>query len=443
MDSLSEEGFVDIASGWVGRTAFTSDDVYRRETERIFDRSWIFLAHETEIPNPGDYVTRRLGSAPVVVVRDDSGEIRALLNSCRHRGTRVCRADAGRAASFVCPYHGWSYRTDGRLITTSFDRHFPEGTDFSQLGLVPVPRLEKKFGLVFGCWDEDAVPLDDWLGDIAWYLNAFFDRTPLGMETLAPPHRWRVEANWKIGALNFIGDSQHVPTTHAGPITLDRVRSAREGFTVAGEDSFQVVTDGGHGCTLTYLAPGMPEQNYLTHDADMLAFYANNLCPEQLGMLHHLRVCVGTVFPNLSFIETQVASGQKAVILRLWQPLGGTRMEVISWVLAEREASAAYKASVLHKGVHNFGAAGVFEQDDMELWASATEASDNPVAARYPFSFHTCLPYLDAPVADFRWPGRAYRPSDTEVAQFAFMCHWDGLMRTGALPQRKGNGNVR
>ena len=434
MKSPTYKGLVDAETGFVGREAFTSDEIYADETSRIFDRSWIYLGHESEIPNAGDYVTRTLGSAPVVVARTDAGDVHAVLNSCRHRGAKLCRDDSGRAKKFVCPYHGWSYANNGSLITTTFDHHFPEDTDFSQFDLVAVPRLETKFGLIFGSWNADVPPLDAYLNDMGWYLEAFFDRTPLGMEVLSPPHRWQVAANWKIGALNFIGDSQHIGTTHIGPLTLDSVRSAREGFTQAGQQSFQVVMDEGHGCTLTYLGPGMPAENYRTHDDDLSPLFAENLSAEQVRMLHHLRVCVGTVFPNLSIIETQVARGEKAVILRLWQPTGPRSMEVLSWVFAEKEANNAYKQSVLRRGFHNFGAAGVFEQDDMELWISATEASNNPIAAQYPYSFHTSLPYQDTPDTSYGWPGRAYRPSDTEVAQFEFMRQWDRRMRDADNP---------
>ena len=149
----------------------------------------------------------------------------------------------------------------------------------------------------------------------------------------------------------------------------------------------------------------------------------------QLSMMHHLRVVVGNVFPNFSFIENQVALGKKAVIIRQWQPISGTEMEVLSWVLAEREATAEYKDRALKHGFHNFGAAGVFEQDDLELWASATQASDNPIAQRYPYSFHSSLPFDNAPIDNGKGPGRAYRPSNTEVAQLAFMRRWDAAMR--------------
>jgi len=423
-------GWVDVERGLVSREAFTSDDVYRQEMSRIFDRTWIYLAHESEIPSPGDYVVRQLGSAPVIVVRDDGGQIRVMLNSCRHRGTKLCRADAGRIDNLTCPFHGWTYQRGGALITTGFDHHFPDGTDFSELGLVHAPRVDSFHGLVFACWEPDVIDLTEYLGDIGWYLTAFFDRTPDGMEVLAPPHRWRTRANWKIGSLNFIGDRQHTATTHIGPSTLDQDRSIRDGFRKARQDSFHVVTDEGHGCTLTYLALGMPAKSYNTHAEALQPLYKQSLKPDQVAMLHHLRVSVGTIFPNLSFIESQAGSGEKAVILRLWQPVSGTEMEVLSWVFAEREATAEYKDRVLRNGFHNFGAAGVFEQDDMELWASATAASDNPIARRHPYSFQTSLRYLDAPAEDHKWPGRAHRPADTEVAQFHFMRRWDALMQS-------------
>ena len=421
--------WVDAANGTVSREIFVSEDVFRLELDRIFHRLWIFLAHETEIPNPGDYVVRTMGGVPVIVVRGGSGEVRVMLNSCRHRGTKLCRGEAGNARHFVCPYHGWSYALDGRLISTSYDEHLPADMDKADWGLVPAPKAETYKGLVFAAWDPRVSELRDYLGDIAWYLDTLFWRTPGGMEVLAPPHRWRARANWKIGALNFIGDGQHVATTHAGPSTLNRLHSKKEGFFVRGGDSFQVVTDEGHGCTLTYLAPGMPEENYLTHPPRLRDAYAETLSAGQLAVMHHLRVMVGNVFPNFSFIENQVALGEKAVLIRQWQPVSGTEVEVLSWVLAEREASAEYRDRALKHGFHNFGAAGVFEQDDLELWASATQASDNPIAQRFPYSFHSSLPFDDAPIENAKGPGRVYRPSNTEVAQLAFMRHWDAAMR--------------
>jgi PAH dioxygenase large subunit len=423
--------WVDEKAGTVSRRAFIDDDVHDLEIDKIFLRSWGFLCHETEIENAGDFVVRRLGNAEVIVTRDEKGDIVAVLNSCRHRGAQLCRSASGNSRRFVCPYHGWTYERSGKLITTTFDQHLPPGLDLSQWGLPRVPRVESHKGLIFGCWREDVGSLSDYIGEFAWYLDPFLARTPSGMEVLAPPHRWRTRCNWKVGALNFVGDAQHVLTTHAGPLTLDPVRAARAGFATAAENSFQVATDQGHGCTLTYLAPGLPQDAYQTHPADLESLYTA-VAPGQRDMLKNLRVIVGTIFPNLSFIETQVGPAQKAVIFRQWTPISGTEMEVLSWVFAEREASSEYKDAVLKKGIHNFGAAGVFEQDDVELWASATRASDNPIAAQYPYSFHTALPYMQAAEQDSNWPGRVYRPADTEVAQLEFMRQWNRLMQTEA-----------
>src|ERR1700745_2251261 len=109
------------------------------------------------------------------------------------------------------------------------------------------------------------------------------------MEVRAPPHRWRARSNWKVGALNFVGDSQHILTTHVGPLTLDPVRAARAGFATAAENSFQVVTDQGHGCTLTYLAPGLPEEAYQTHPRDLEPLYADRLPRGPPHLLKELR----------------------------------------------------------------------------------------------------------------------------------------------------------
>ena len=110
------KGLVDVAAGQISREIFVNDGIYREELERVFARSWLFVGHESQIPNPGDFFVSAMGEKSVILCRDRAGQIHVFLNSCRHRGMKVCRYDEGSTAVFTCPYHGWSYSTDGRLV---------------------------------------------------------------------------------------------------------------------------------------------------------------------------------------------------------------------------------------------------------------------------------------------------------------------------------------
>jgi len=107
--------WVDVEAGTAARAIFTDQAIWQLEQERVFARSWLFLAHASELPQPGDYVTRQLSNDPVLVVRGEDGTVRAFHNSCPHRGTQLCRADAGNAKTFRCPYHGWVFGLEGEL----------------------------------------------------------------------------------------------------------------------------------------------------------------------------------------------------------------------------------------------------------------------------------------------------------------------------------------
>ena len=101
-------------------SVYTSQDVFDTEMDRIYGQGWVFVAHESEVPEPGDYVTRRVGRQPVIVSRARDGSVYVLSNRCAHRGNRICNLDQGNASSFRCPYHGWTYAGDGRLVASAF-----------------------------------------------------------------------------------------------------------------------------------------------------------------------------------------------------------------------------------------------------------------------------------------------------------------------------------
>ena len=109
------ERYVKLEDGLVSRKIFFDPEIYQIELERIFARCWLFLGHESQIPEPGDYMTAYMGEDPILVCRGNDGTVRAFLNSCRHRGMKVCRADRGNARQFTCSFHGWTYTNSGEL----------------------------------------------------------------------------------------------------------------------------------------------------------------------------------------------------------------------------------------------------------------------------------------------------------------------------------------
>ncbi|MBV9583581.1 MAG: Rieske 2Fe-2S domain-containing protein, partial [Alphaproteobacteria bacterium] len=130
---------VDLQSGQISREIFVNETIYQEELERVFARAWLFVGHESQIPHPGDFAVAGMGEESVILCRDRAGEVHVFLNSCRHRGMKVCRYDEGNTAVFTCPYHGWSYSTDGRLVGVPFFREaYHSQLDRSQWGLVEV-----------------------------------------------------------------------------------------------------------------------------------------------------------------------------------------------------------------------------------------------------------------------------------------------------------------
>ena len=206
---------VDTRQGLLDRRIFVSKDIYQQELERIFARCWLFLGHETQIPNPNDFLATYMGEDPVLLCRGADGTIRAFLNMCRHRGNRVCRADQGNATSFMCTYHGWCYSNDGKLIGVPGMKEIYSGElDMKQWGLVEVAQLGIHKGLIFATFDPKAPPLLEYLGGQENELGVMFDRRAGGTEIIGGVHKWVMNANWKYAADNFFGDDGHHTITH-------------------------------------------------------------------------------------------------------------------------------------------------------------------------------------------------------------------------------------
>src|SRR5579885_2891164 len=99
----------------VAARLYTDPEIFEREMTQIFERSWVWVAHESELAQPGNFKSTSVGRQPVIVTRDRKGTLHTMLNRCRHRGASLCEKPSGKANGFTCPYHAWSYGLDGKL----------------------------------------------------------------------------------------------------------------------------------------------------------------------------------------------------------------------------------------------------------------------------------------------------------------------------------------
>jgi len=429
-DGVTLSSLIDTEQGYISRRIFSDSDIYELEMERIFRRTWLFLGHESEIPNPGDNVTRSMAGEPVILVRDGDGVVRAFLNSCRHRGMRLCRADFNNSSHFRCPYHGWTYKNTGELTWVPIMEmaYGKDCIDKSKWGLIPVAQLDTYAGMIFGNWDSEADSLDDFLGDLKWYLDLVMKRTDGGMEVIGPPQRWEVPANWKFGADNFSGDNYHIFMTHRSTIELG-LSPPDPKFTMY---AHEVSLANGHGINFVGCPPEIPVPPYLGLPDVLWPQIERNLSAGQAQVLKGAMAIPGNLFPNLALLNVSIGRDEQSppvpfLTWRYWEPTGPTSMRIWSWFFVEKSAPEQYKQDSYKTYVRTFGPSGVFEQDDMENWVECTRASSGKIAQRYPFNHTMGINHLEM---DSEWPGpgEAYPSGYTEGPQRGFYKHWLKLM---------------
>lgn len=416
---------VDHEHGTVSRTIFSDPEIYRQELDRIFTRCWLYLAHESQIPSAGDFALVTMGEEQVLVCRDTDGAIYASINSCRHRGNRVCRADVGNAKSFECPYHGWTYNVRGDLIGVPGARDLYHGDlDRSKLGLVRVAQVDTYRGLIFGTFDPEAPPLSEYLGDIRFGLDLLLDQG----EMVAVPGilRWEMNVNWKFAADNSIGDMYHGFWTHRSAMLAGHAAGNLQSRGVPAPpalgDGFTMVTAYGHGFTANFIDPENVRQNDLSYW---------RFDPDVKARLGEFRSKVNRanmlIFPNL-FVNT----GSRDLMVR--NPMGPGKMEICKTVLVDRNATEAQRRAAVRASNRHFGPAGMFEQDDGENWDQSTAAARGPVAKRYDLQYNMGLGH-GVLVEDGRTPPRVDTLTNEHAqlwmyrvwAEFMSAPGWDAL----------------
>lgn len=370
----------------VPRLAFTSQAIFEREYAAIFDRCWLYLGHASELPGPGSFLTRTVARRPVLFNRDGEGEYHALLNVCPHRGAVVCRERRGTSPAFMCMYHGWTFGSDGHLMTLPGSSGYPAGFKRDpQKQMVPVPRMERFGDFFFLSFAPDGEDLATFLAEAGDVLNLVAEHSASGMQIVGGTQEYAIRGNWKLLAENSF-DGYHAACTHS--TYLDYLKNANGALGATPLAGVGRNLGNGHAM-VEYSAPwGRPIANWvpLWGDQGKAEIDAINVALEarvgadradRIARLNRNMV----IFPNL------VVNDIMAITVRTFFPTAPDYVEVNAWALAPREESDWLRKYRLYNFTEFLGPGGFATPDDVEAiekcqtgYAASAEAQYNDIS---------------------------------------------------------------
>lgn len=355
----------------VATAAYRDPGIFQQELREIFYKGWVYVGHESEIANPGDFKTVSIGRQPVILARDaKSGEINAFLNACPHRGATLCRSERGNVRSFVCPYHSWTFRTSGELLGVADRSRYPDDFPTSDKNLHKVARLTNYHGLIFASLSAEVQEFEDYLGPCRRHVALWLGRALGGPYRAGLPHRYRYHGNWKFQAENVL-DGYHASSVHGSayrtiaqfPQRFPDTASSRaiSGVRQVGETAGYPNGHGmlGAGAPLETGIPGEVRARYVARLANE---HGPDAAQEILNNRHVL------IFPNVCIMDNNI---------RVIQPIAHDLTEVYSYPMFMERAEDAINAARLGDVQARVGTAGIVNQDDLEIFhgnQSALEA---------------------------------------------------------------------
>lgn len=361
----------------VHRSAMTSPEILALERERIFDKCWLYVGHESEITNLGEYRRRTIAGRPLFLVRGRDGEVRAFFNTCTHRGALVCRRDEGTAETFQCFYHGWTFNNRGALVGVPEQTGYSENFDRSELALPQVPRLESYRGLYFVNFDRNAQSLESYLGAAKEIIDLTTDSAEVlgGWAVIKGTAKYAIRANWKLLGENSM-DGYHLPTVHqtyleymadrrekvgAGRVRIEQRPTVSHGFALAN----------GHGGMLSS-SVGRPIATHSPLWSDEVNREVTKIreaLVERFGEERAMRMAEVSrhmlVFPNMAFQDSHTGFR-----IRQWWPIAADYMEITQWEFVPRKERAELRAFRLEGSLAFLGPGGLATPDDVEALES-------------------------------------------------------------------------
>ena len=356
----------------VHRSTMTSMELFQLERERVFNRCWIYLGHESEVENPGDYRRRTVAGRPLFFVRGIDGKIRVFLNSCPHRGALICRHDTGNAQVLQCFYHAWSFNTSGELIGLPGEDAYGPYFDRSELSLKEPPRVDSYRGFYFVSFNPHVEDLVTYLAGARDYLDLIVDQSEEGMRVVPGSNRYSTKANWKLLAENSL-DSYHLVPTHQTYVDyIASLGTDDSGDTLDARPPGVARSLGNGHCVSENIARnGRPIAHWhplFGEEAIEPIARVRRRLVEKYGE-ERARLMADTsrnllIYPNL------IINDVVAITIRYFEPVAPDEMDVTAWHLVPREEADTVLATRLDSYLTFFGPGGFATPDDVEALES-------------------------------------------------------------------------
>lgn len=349
----------------VNRRVFADPEVFELEKTNILYKSWLYLGHESEVKKKNDFVVRQIVNEEIIFTRDAGGAVNAFFNTCTHRGAQLCRERSGNKPMLGCPYHAWTFKTSGELVTRNADYGYPEDANADgAYNLKRVPRLEARGGFYFVNFDPDAAPLDVFLGDAATRIDMLNEHTDGPLEIVGF-HEYEIAANYKMMCENSY-DGYHLMPTHTSYFQYQK--AMLEGIDAKPPSGTAISLRNGHAAVETDIQAGRPVAQWLPVWGERARELIEErkielearLGPDrayQVGQTQRLMI----IFPNT------VMNDQQSIQIRSVLPVSHDRMVTRAWLLGPADEDPELRRIRLEGALSFLGPGGFATPDDIEM----------------------------------------------------------------------------
>ena len=355
------------------RSAFTNEELFELEMKYIFENNWVYLAHESQVPDNNDYYTSYIGRQPVILARNKEGDLHCMINSCSHRGAQLCRHKKGNKATYTCPFHGWTFNNSGKLLKVKDPRHagYPECFNKEGSHDLKQVKMANYKGFIFASLNDDVQPIEDWLGGSTKILDMIVNQSPEGLEVLRGTSTYTFDGNWKLQAENG-ADGYHVSAVHWNYAATTARRKEAEAVK---EDNIKAMNAGkwgrqgggfysfenGHMLLWTQWENPQDRPNYAYRD-EYVASYGEAMADWMIERSRNL-----CLYPNV-YIMDQFGSQ-----IRMLRPIAVDKTEVSIWCIAPKGESDESRARRIRQYEDFFNVTGMATPDDLEEFRSCQE----------------------------------------------------------------------